>query len=71
MKQYKEPLRISFCFFIFIFFFILVGAMSESALNRLREVKEKEVEREVEIFRKEHIEKKKTEHVQLIGAIYV
>jgi hypothetical protein len=45
--------------------------MSESALNRLREVKEKEVEREVEIFRKEHIEKKKTEHVQLIGAIYV
>jgi hypothetical protein len=46
--------------------------MSESALNRLRrEVKEKEVEREVEIFRKEHIEKKKTKHVQLIGAIYV
>jgi hypothetical protein len=46
--------------------------MSESALKRLRqEIKEKEVERKVETFRKEQIEKKKVKHVQKTGAIYV
>ncbi len=49
MKHYKELLRFSLCLFIFILFFILVGAMSESALERLRkEAREKEVERKVE-----------------------
>jgi hypothetical protein len=38
----------------FHFFFILVRAMSESALKRLRqEAKEKEVERKIKIFRRE------------------
>jgi hypothetical protein len=46
MKQYKEPSCSSFCLFIFIFFFILVRAMSESVLERLRqEARKKEVER--------------------------
>jgi hypothetical protein len=36
-----------------------VGAMNESALERLRqEVKEKEVEKKTEAFKREHIEKK-------------
>jgi hypothetical protein len=36
--------------------------MSESVLERLRqEVKEKEVERKVKAFRKEHIEKERAE----------
>jgi hypothetical protein len=38
----------------FYLFFILVRAMSESALKRLRqEAKEKEVERKVKFFRRE------------------
>jgi hypothetical protein len=38
--------------------------MSESALERLRqEARQKEVERKVEAFRKEQIEKERTEHV--------
>jgi hypothetical protein len=46
--------------------------MNESAFKRLRwEVKKNEVERKVEAFRKEHIEKKKTIQVWLIKAIYV
>jgi hypothetical protein len=46
--------------------------MSERTLKKLRqEVREKEVEKKVEAFSKEHIEKKKAEHVQLIGTIYV
>ncbi len=46
--------------------------MSESALKRLRqEVKEKEVERKVEAFRREQIEKGRAKEVWLTGAIYV
>ncbi len=46
--------------------------MSESALERLRtKVRKKDVERKVETFRREQIEKKIVEHVRLIGAIYV
>ncbi len=46
--------------------------MNESALERLRwEAKEKEVERKVEAFRREHIEKKKKKQVQITGMIYV
>ncbi len=72
MKQYKELSRFSFCLFVFIFFFILVGAMNESALKRLRQkAREKEVERKGETLRREQIEKEKTEEVQLTGAIYV
>jgi hypothetical protein len=37
MKQYKELLHSSFCLFVFIFFFILTRAMSESALERPRQ----------------------------------
>jgi CHASE3 domain sensor protein len=49
MKQYKKLLHFSLCFFIFILFFILVGAMSEIALESLRkETREKEVERKIE-----------------------
>jgi hypothetical protein len=58
MKQYKKSSHFSFCLFIFIFFFILTRAMSESVLERLRwEAREKEVEKKVEAFRMEHIEK--------------
>jgi hypothetical protein len=72
MNQYKELSHSSFCLFFFIFFFILIGAMSESALERLRtKVRKKDVERKVETFRREQIEKKIVEHVRLIGAIYV
>jgi hypothetical protein len=54
MKQYKEPSCSSFCRFIFIFFFILVGAMSESALERPKpEARKKEVERKAKAFRRE------------------
>jgi hypothetical protein len=46
--------------------------MSESALERLRwEVKEKEVERKAEAFRREQIEKERVEHVWLTRAIHV
>jgi hypothetical protein len=59
MKQYKEPSHFSLCLFIFIFFFILARAMSESVLKRLRqEAREKEVERKTKAFRREYIEKK-------------
>jgi len=54
MKQYKEPSHFSLCLFIFIFFFILARAMSESVLKRLRqEAREKEVERKTKAFRRE------------------
>jgi sensor domain CHASE-containing protein len=71
MKQYKEPSHFSLCLFIFIFFFILVGAMSESVLKRLRQKARKEVERKVEALRREQIEKEITEHVRLTKVIYV
>jgi hypothetical protein len=59
---------LSFCFH----FFILIGAMNESTLERLRwKTKEKEVDEKVEAFRKEQIEKKSVEHVWLTKAIYV
>ncbi len=58
MKQYKNLSCFSFCLFIFIFFFILARAMSESALKRLWwEAREKEVEMKAEAFRKKKIEK--------------
>ncbi len=57
---------------LFSFSFILARAMSENVLERLRrEAKEKEVQRKVEAFRREQIEKKRAKHVWLIGAIYV
>jgi hypothetical protein len=72
MKQYMKLSRSSFYLFVFIFFFILVGATSESALERLRwEAREKEVERKVKAFRREHIEKKRAKHVWLFKVIYV
>jgi len=38
--------------------------MNESALERLKqEVREKEIEKKTEVFRKEHIEKKRTKQV--------
>ncbi len=53
-KQYKEPLHFSFYLFIFTYFFILIGAMNESVLERLRqEAREKEVKIKVEAFRRE------------------
>ncbi len=46
--------------------------MNESALERLKqEVREKEIEKKTEVFRKEHIEKKRTEQVRLTREIYV
>ncbi len=46
--------------------------MSENTLERLRqEARKKEVERKAEAFKREHIEKKKVEYVQLTKAIYV
>ncbi len=58
MKHYKKTI-VFHCFFFFIFFFTLTGAMRKSALERLRcGTREKEVERKAEAFRKEHIEKK-------------
>jgi hypothetical protein len=72
MKQYKELfLHFSFGLFIFIFFFMVARAMSESALERLRREAREEVEIKAEAFRREHIKKKRAEEVQLIGAIYV
>jgi hypothetical protein len=42
------------CLFILVFFFVLVTAMSESALEKLRqEAKEKEVEIKAKAFRRE------------------
>ncbi len=46
--------------------------MNENALERLRQkTRDKGVERKIEAFRREQIEKEKEEQVQLIGAIYV
>jgi hypothetical protein len=60
MKQYKKPLHFSFYLFVGIFFFILARAMNESALERLKQEAKEEVERKVEAFRREQIEKKRT-----------
>ncbi len=70
LKQYSCVSHSIFSFFTQ--FFILIGAMSESVLERLRqEVKEKEVERKVKAFRKEHIQKERAEQVRLTKTIYV
>jgi hypothetical protein len=61
MKQYKELLRSSFGLFVFIFFFIVARAMSESALERLRGEVREEVEIKAKAFRREHIKKKRVE----------
>jgi hypothetical protein len=46
--------------------------MNESDLKRLRrEARKKGVEKKVEAFRREHIEKNRAEHVRLTKAIYV
>ncbi len=72
MKRYKESSHSSFCFFVLIFFFILIGDMSESVLERLRqEARDKEVEIKVEVFRREQIVWERKEHVWLTKAIYV
>jgi len=63
LKQYKEPPCFSFFLFIFIYF-ILIRAMSESALERLKqEAKEKEVEIIAKVFRREQIEKERVEQL--------
>jgi hypothetical protein len=36
LKHSKKPLCFSFCHFFYSYFFILIGAMSESTLERLR-----------------------------------
>ncbi len=71
LKQYKESPRFSLRLFIFTYFFILIGAMSESVLKRLRQEVKEEVERKTKAFRKEQIKKERAEQVWLIGAIYV
>jgi len=46
--------------------------MSESALEKLKqEAREKKIEKKVEAFRREQIEREKVEHVRLTGAIYI
>ncbi len=60
LKQHKELLCFSFYLFIFTYF-ILIRAMSESVLKRLRrDAREKEVERKAKAFRREQIEKERT-----------
>jgi hypothetical protein len=58
LKQYKEPPQLSFSLFIFVHFFILIEAMSESALEKLRqEARKKKLERKAKAFRRKQIEK--------------
>jgi len=65
-------MQISFFFFVFAYFFILVKAMSESTLKNLRqEARKSELERKVEAFKREQIERERVEQVQLIRTIYV
>jgi hypothetical protein len=46
--------------------------MSENTLGKLKwETREKELERKVESFIKEQVEKEKMKHVRLIGTMYV
>ncbi len=46
--------------------------MSESTLKNLRqEARKRELERKVEAFKREQIERERVEQVQLIGTIYV
>ncbi len=71
LKQYRISSQPLFCLFILVYFFILLKAISESALEKLRqETKEKELERKVEAFKREQI-KEKMKHVRLIGTIFV
>jgi hypothetical protein len=56
LKQYKESPRFSLCLFIFTYFFILIGVMNESALERQKSKREGGWERSWS-FRKEQIEK--------------
>jgi hypothetical protein len=71
LKQYKELpcFSLSFCFHLPLH--LDKGHEWEHFKDVKKEIKEKEVERKVEAFRREHIEKKKVKHVWLIGAIYV
>jgi hypothetical protein len=60
LEKYKE-LSHPLCYlFVLFYFFILLEAMNESALDKLtREAKEREFEKKVETSRKEQIEKKR------------
>ncbi len=59
LKQCKKPSCFSFYLFVFTYFFTLIRAMSQNTLKRLRKkAKEKEVERKVEVFKREPIGKK-------------
>jgi len=61
LKQYKEPLNLILCLFVLIYFFILLNAMSESTLEKLRcETREGKLEKKNEAFRKEQIKKERT-----------
>ncbi len=53
-KQYKESPQLSCCLFVFAYFFILIEAMNESALEKLRwEARKKKLERKVKAFKRE------------------
>jgi hypothetical protein len=61
MKQYKEPFHSSLCLFVFIFFFILIGTRSESALERLRrEARETRLKEKLKLLRGNKLRKKIT-----------
>ncbi len=72
MKQYKEPSQLSFCLFIFAYFFIFIKAMNEDILEKLKQKeREKKLERKTKAFRKKQIRKEKVEQVRLTRVIYV
>lgn len=64
--------QLLFYFFILVYFFMLLEAMSERALRKLRqETRVRELERKFEVFRRDQIEKNRAKQVRLIGIIYV
>jgi cell division protein FtsB len=49
VEKYKKPLHPLSCLFVLVYFFLLLEAMNESALDKLkREARKKELEKKVQ-----------------------
>jgi hypothetical protein len=58
LEKYKESSHPLSYLFVLVCFFVLLEAINESALDKLkREVKDKHLDRKVEIIRREHMER--------------
>jgi hypothetical protein len=72
LEKYKESLHPLSYLFVLVYFFILLEAINESTLDKLkREVRDKDLDRKAEVIRRKHVERERVEHVRLTGTTYV